>query len=583
MTITDKAKLIRESDPEFENKIKETRQNPTEYYSGDELPEVNYTEFTEQPVKLFCGAYVCNDNGIVYNSNGKKVFNFPDSVIISKILKEHLTGLEQVEIAFKKRGSSKWIYKVIDRSLIADTGIIRLSQFGLGVTKNNASELINYLHFIISYNYSIPTQTTIMRFGYVDGLGFSPYSDKVKFSGEDDFGQLYASVIKEKGDSKEWKNQITNLCRNTVANIVITASFSSILLEFIPNFDSFYIHIFGNTGTGKSTLQRIAASVWGNPVGFMGSYNSTQSGLENFLSALYSFPFIVEDTQHLGDENGRQNFNIYSLTGKGKIRSNKKLTLQATKEWHNIIISSGEFPLLNPNSPSGALNRIIEIELTPQNQPVSETNLSFINRFFMNSFGHAGKYFVSQIYGENKDFFKKEIEEIHQKYHLELLSYGVIDKLAMDAAFILTGSQLLQKIFFDKNRYKPLTAEDIMPFLKTKDDIDIVKHAYQKLLNFVSQNYNKFIINNYAEGYEKILDIYGFIDKNTEPQTDYIYIQSTVFEEYCRKQGYNSHVIKLGFKERGLSRCETGRNDIRKRIPNTNLNSRCICIKCQNY
>ena len=54
---------------------------------------------------------------------------------------------------------------------------------------------------------------------------------------------------------------------------------------------------------------------------------------------------------------------IYQLSeGVGRARGRKQGGLQKTPTWRNCIITTGEFPIISPNSGAGAVNRTIEID-----------------------------------------------------------------------------------------------------------------------------------------------------------------------------------------------------------------------------
>ena len=109
----------------------------------------------------------------------------------------------------------------------------------------------------------------------------------------------------------------------------------------------------------------MAASVWADPeVGkYIQTFNATEVGKELGAAFCNSIPLIIDELQLIKDN--RKDFDrmIYQLSeGVGRARGRKQGGLQKTPTWRNCIITTGEFPIISPNSGAGAVNRTIEID-----------------------------------------------------------------------------------------------------------------------------------------------------------------------------------------------------------------------------
>ncbi|CDC00507.1 putative uncharacterized protein [Firmicutes bacterium CAG:41] len=162
----------------------------------------------------------------------------------------------------------------------------------------------------------------------------------------------------------------------------------------------FFVHLWGDTETGKSVALLAAVSVWAEPVigKYAYTFNSTDVGNELYAACLNSLPLCMDELQILNKrsdfddiiyrlcegtgrlrgkkDGGIQNIKtwrnciittgddiIYRLCeGTGRLRAKKDGGIQNIKTWRNCIITTGERPITSMSSGGGAVNRVIEIE-----------------------------------------------------------------------------------------------------------------------------------------------------------------------------------------------------------------------------
>jgi putative DNA primase/helicase len=100
------------------------------------------------------------------------------------------------------------------------------------------------------------------------------------------------------------------------------------------------IHFFGDSTSGKSTAQYLAASSWGSPK-FLLSWSGTVNGLES-QAASRSSTITLLDESHL-IEPKQLDAGIYMLlNGVAKSRMSRDATAKAIARWLAAIFSSGE-------------------------------------------------------------------------------------------------------------------------------------------------------------------------------------------------------------------------------------------------
>ena len=134
------------------------------------------------------------------------------------------------------------------------------------------------------------------------------------------------------------------------------------------------------------------------------------------LAAFFNqLPMIIDELQLAKDNKGRAQFDVNGLAeGVGRTRGNKSGGVAATPTWANTIITSGETPLINIGASAGAVNRVIEIEGSEEHKFIEDGHKTA--SILRENYGHAGKAFVEEMYGENREANLIRAKELYEQY-----------------------------------------------------------------------------------------------------------------------------------------------------------------------
>ena len=318
----------------------------------------NATAFEGQPVELFSGQYICDDYGVrVLDRYGYEVPICVHPIMPTRRLINIDEGEERLELAYKK--GRTWRTIIVEKSVIASSQqILQLAAYGVVVTSENAKLLSSYLLTMEQLNYeNLQEQHSVGRLGWVLDHEFSPYVEDLTFDGEGNFRHMF-NAVRTAGSREAWIEAMKKVRdEKSVARIFLAASFASALVEpcgILP----FFVHAFGGQGTGKTVALMVAASVWACPkMGeYLISFNSTDVGQEMVAAFLNSMPICMDELQ-IQASSGVREFDkmVYKLTqGIGRVRGAKNGGIRRTVTWKNCILTTGEFPIINPNSMGGA-------------------------------------------------------------------------------------------------------------------------------------------------------------------------------------------------------------------------------------
>ena len=167
--------------------------------------------------------------------------------------------------------------------------------------------------------------------------GYGPERDVLVYQSE---STLFTNA-EGRGDMESWKQSIARLSAgNSRLVFAVSAAFAAPLLE-LAAMESGGFHLVGHSSTGKSTALRAAASVWGNPGGYVRTWRATGNGLEGIASQ-HNDGLLVLDELHQCDPREAGEI-VYMLgNGQGKARACRTGAARRAASWRVLYLSSGE-------------------------------------------------------------------------------------------------------------------------------------------------------------------------------------------------------------------------------------------------
>lgn len=514
----------------------------SDYLRGEAVSSVGSIAGFNMPTR-----WVLTSTGEIQKTTMELACSHP--IYISKRFIDCLTGEIKLEITYSRDSELERLQSfIVPKSRITSSqSIVALANKGVSVSSTNAALLVNYLQDFEDTNYDqIVEIKSINRFGWI-GKDFSPYVDGIEFDADDNYPELEQCVMRPNGTIEDWKEVIKTVRKsNKIApKVALAASFASVLIEPLDALP-FFVHFWGASGGGKTVSLMLAASVWGKPdVGsYIKTFNSTKVAQEILASTLYSMPVICDELQIKAGASDNFDGLIYELCeGSGKSRSNKQLGIQASRNWRNCFISSGEQPITGELSGGGAKNRVFEIEC--QDDLFSDPMK--IVEAVKSNYGHAGREFVEALDTKTR----KKIKSAQQSVFAEYSEKGFTDKQALAASIVVVAEAFYSTIIL--NEPPSFDAEDLEPYIATHDDVSQDLRAVEWLKGWIVKNWNKFD--------EDAPEIYGVA--NTFGTVD---IVAPVLREHCQKAGINYKKLVSYLDRLKVLKTNGGRKDRRVRI-----------------
>ena len=540
---------------------------------------------------LKTGEWICDNSGVRHfvNRNGYMVEEIASwqPIIISNIFYNQELNTYRVQLAFKESEYAEVKTVTVNKSIIANSSsIIILADFGISVTNQTASILVKYLNDLERLNVeTIPRNNAISRLGWVNNKEFVPYNSNICFDGETMYGELFNSV-KCVGDYQKWKEMVLSE-QGIETKIILGSSFASPLVGILNSL-TFFTHLWGTTGTGKSVALSLADSVWGNPKKLMQNLNGTAVALERLAGFFCNVPLCLDELQTLkkntGSREGSFDDILYKLgQGRGKSRGRKDGTIDRVSTWAMSIITTGEEPITTDNSGGGAKNRVIDIYCKDR----IFNNATKVVKTAMSNYGWAGKDYILKLIKFVEDNTVEVLDNIYNDFFDYLMKTEPTEKQALAATMIALGYTLMRLFVFDVELPSAIMEgyellDSLRPMLIDIKDIDNVDKFCGDLTNFVIQNKHHFVFTRNVNGkpmeynpLENRLEVYGKITDKV------IAVSSTVVQKFCMDRNTNYRKITKFMADSGkidYNITENGK-EFTKPVKINGMSIRCICIK----
>ena len=294
---------------------------------------------------------------------------FNSIMIISKRFKNLDSNLEKIEISILKPYEQNWKNFTTERKNIASrTRIVDLASLGLDVTSTRAAQVVNYLDaFEVLNSNIIPNIYTVSTTGWKNNNEFVyPNTSNEKYELDDTIKPQLDKIFTIHGNKTPVINLLKKHINKDIAFAVIGTALAAPLVKIFrcPNIA---LHTYANTGSGKSTLNKLALSLFADPnsTGALPTADATRAGLEYYFAGRHDLPAIIEDIDGVNDDKSKKviatlPYQFFNNTG--RLRAKKTGGNDTILDFSGSLITNGEHPLTTDTSSGGGKRRVMEIK-----------------------------------------------------------------------------------------------------------------------------------------------------------------------------------------------------------------------------
>lgn len=366
-------------------------------------------------------------------------------ILIRRIVLDLYSHEERVELTFKRKGT--WRTVLVDRRAMCEARslIAAASAYGAPIEGSTAAGIVTWLSDVeLANDKRIPRMTCVSRTGWhqVDddrlfvAPGLVDTGEQVIF--DDRSGKGTVGGLGTKGDTSAHLAALRGIVeQSTAAALAVFGSLAAPLLERLdaPNFA---IHLHGDSSRGKSTMLRAGASVFGDPFNnaWVATWNSTNVGHEFRAYALSGLPFCADESG-VTDERERAKAVYMLINGTGRARGQKDGGLRQMLNWHTVVLSTGEPPLVADDAHTGAQIRVLQCPVDGIGE-WGAADVDAFNACVRDNHGHAGQAWLQALSDMSEEEWA-ELRSVSRKLSGKIAELGGGSGIrARQAAYIAT-------------------------------------------------------------------------------------------------------------------------------------------------
>jgi transcriptional regulator with XRE-family HTH domain len=450
------------------------------------------------------------------SSDEKKVCASP--VVVTQRLVDAGRETEQLELTWKRGG--RWRSEIVPRQQAMNSReLVELSGKGFPIDTGNSREIVEYLSAFEAVNLNkIPSEVVTTSMGWTEdkksfviGDHILPESEEgLQFHAIDAGHDEIAQAFRTEGALDTWKKSLEPLHDFPKVLLPVYASFSTPLLEILDAQNPI-IELAGRTSRGKTTTQRICASVWGDPredspSSVLRTWANTSTYIERLSTLLDGLPLILDDTQNAQDDELVESVFYQVRSGQGKGRGTIE-GMAETGTWRTALISSGEKSITEISDNSGAVARSLTLRGSPFGSVNDETAavVSKLNQSVFDNYGHAGPRFVKWLLNNREQWsdLQDEYKEMKQHYADRAADLRgpdpVANRYAETLALLDVTAATVHAADLLPFSYSQTPDDLLAPIVDVMDDLlkgaekaDDGKQAMRLVLDWIYSNRNRF-------------------------------------------------------------------------------------------
>ncbi|WP_351078166.1 DUF927 domain-containing protein [Shewanella sp. CAL98-MNA-CIBAN-0140] len=254
------------------------------------------------------------------------------------------------------------------------------------------------------------------------------------------------------GTMQDWQKEVAAYAKdNTWLVVAIGSALAGPLLSKLELSNGGF-HVYGDSSIGKSTISRVACSVWGSPDKFIKTWRATANGQEGVAASRNDTLLVLDE---IGEsEPAEVGKIIYQLgNGQGKIRADRLGGMRPVQTWRLMLLSNGEYPieavlqLARQQIKAGQQVRLTSIAAQRQ-YGCFDTLFEFekgaeladhLNYACNKHYGHLGTAFVRKLVQHHTEDLKKDFSDVLVSFNT---FHGQAGRIAKRFAVVAFAAEL---------------------------------------------------------------------------------------------------------------------------------------------
>lgn len=502
------------------------------------------------------------------------------------------SGDEFVTIAWKT--DTAWERLDVSRADLAQkrSCLKQLAAKGCRVNEQNIGEAMSQLRALEELNKGLLPPTLLTnRLGLhkVNGetvflhgttLLTAPGSScKLRFNSKSQEAIRQVSAFETYGTLASWKEAVACAAGFPYLALALYASFASVLARLLKTPPAI-LDINGPTSTGKTSLLKAAASVWGEPNGMIGNWNASPPAIQAMAAIKADLPTFLDDTKRLIDDKKLASM-VYDMTsGQSAMRSKSNGQARGMLSWQGMFLSTGEAPLtsLSKVKHGGQHGRVLVLSGLPFGKKDADTAklIHVLTRSVSANFGHAGPMVVMHLlaHPECIEKLRREFDEKRGDYAEKAGGNALAGRLGEQVALLEVAAELAHEVLGFAWDFHPAIEKAWEQTVKRTSETMMVNQALDVIHQHAELNRENFYS---AKSEQPPRRLEGRWDSC--PNWKYLAMLTGVFEPLLKHNGLDPEAIKAELREKGYLDADKDRSDKKVSIGSRQSKPRMIVIK----
>lgn len=476
------------------------------------------------------------------DESGSKVPLWEDLLDIS-IHRDIDTNEQTVFIKAVCRG--KTFDKNIPVSDLQSNKFVRYSNYGYPVlNKTNRELIIQWFEKNIS-NFKLINVTSDIGWKVSDNLMWFQLQQAISHDNSIKARYNGDLHVRTKGNFDEYSQLIHDyVLPNIATQTIIAFSVSSALASYLNKDLTLILHMNGESSTGKTTMLKLAASVWGSTKvdtnGIIRTWNATSNATVNSLCGINGITICLDELSVTDAD--KENLTYIISGGSDKLRMGE----YKSKPFSVNLCSSGEIPMKTVEGINGTDVRLLEfcgVQWTTDAE-----HSWYIQNAVENNCGLLGQKFVKILLKQEKESLSSRLEGVSNKIKagcqkkLNTLSNKQkrIVERTIDKIAVISLSAILLK----KHMKLDFAPEAIAKFMLKKSQLFSISDY--NCIEMVEAFINQMHVDN-IKAHKKHITLstsYKIIEKN-----GYLCVPEEEFYKTLKSLGYNRETVLANIKE----------------------------------
>ena len=376
------------------------------------------------------------------------------------------------------------------------------------------------------------------------GILFSPTS-----ASTDEVTPLY----QREGSLDTWKT-IANLYAkkgNEARAFVLFVGFGAPLYNFL-NLGSVTVHLTNAaSGVGKTTAQKMAGSIWGDPVKTMMNNKDTMNAKYHRFGVLRHLPLLIDEITNMdGEALSDFVFSISQNSGKNRMSSHTNALRKNVTQWNTIAVTSGNNSLYDTlkqhrASVEGELYRIIELEIENDDSLTKDESDYWYDQLLPENYGMAGEIFMTYVV-DNLPEVLELLRATQKEFDKSAGFTGKQRFYSACCAAAFTGAIIAKKLGLHDidvdsvKQWAITTLGSVQATVKecsSEDSVSILgRFLNEHNRNVLVVNSSSIEIGDITLNDRPVREAMGELVVRIEPDTSHMYIAKSALERWCAER-----------------------------------------------